>query len=89
MVQTADMIQTPRILEKALLVDRGRAEIPLTITLYLSMAIITMLQMEAQPKRDPNIPYSSHMNGPVQVYNPAHLAATFMEYAQLVLPVTR
>lgn len=35
-----------------------------TITLYLSRAIIVMDQMEAQPNSEPNIPYSSHINGP-------------------------
>lgn len=36
----------------------------LTITLYLSKAIIVIVQMEPHPKRDPNIPYNSHMKGP-------------------------
>jgi len=35
-----------------------------TMTLYLSIAIMVIVQMEIHPKREPHIPYNSHMKGP-------------------------
>lgn len=43
-------------------VVNGFADRPFTITLYRSKAIIVMVQIEAQPKTEPNIAYNSHMN---------------------------
>lgn len=42
----------------------GLADKPLTITLYLSNAIIVIVHMEAHPNREPAKAYSSQNKGP-------------------------
>lgn len=69
MVHPIENKYTRSILSKAPLVVRGFALKPLTITLYLSNAIMVMVQIEVQPNSDPNIPYSSHMKGPERKEN--------------------
>lgn len=42
----------------------GLADKPLTITLYLSNAIIVIVHMEPHPNREPAKPYNSQNRGP-------------------------
>lgn len=49
---------------RAPLMDIGLADKPLTITLYLSNAIIVIDHMEPQPNREPAKPYNSQNKGP-------------------------
>lgn len=64
MVHPTENNQTRRILSIALLFVNGLALKPLTMTLYLSKAIMVMVHIDAQPNKDPNIPYISHISGP-------------------------
>lgn len=56
MVQPTDIAQIISILSNAVFLVRGCALNPLTITLYLSKAINVMVQIDAQPHNEPNIP---------------------------------
>jgi len=42
----------------------GLADKPLTITLYLSNAIIVIVHIEIHPNMEPIMPYSSQKKGP-------------------------
>lgn len=64
MVQPTDMAQIKIILSMAVFLVSGWALNPFTITLYRSKAMNVMVQIDPQPKRDPNMPYSSQKNGP-------------------------
>lgn len=64
MVQPTENAQTRKILSMAPFFVKGLALRPLTITLYLSRAIMVMVQIETQPKSEPNMPYISHIRGP-------------------------
>lgn len=63
-VQANENIQMPNIRRRAPLTPIGLADKPLTITLYLSNAIIVIVQMEPHPNREPAKAYSSQNKGP-------------------------
>lgn len=52
-VHAMTLTQTSAMFLTATLLVRGLAAIPLTMTLYLSVAIRVIDQIEAQPNRDP------------------------------------
>lgn len=63
-VQASENAQIPNMRKRAPLILIGLADKPLTITLYLSNAIIVIVQMEPHPNREPAKAYSSQMKGP-------------------------
>lgn len=56
MVHPMDMAQINRIRNIAVFFVNGVALNPLTITLYRSKAMKTMVQIEAHPHSEPNMP---------------------------------
>lgn len=63
-VHPTDIAQMSKILNIAVFFVSGWALKPLTMTLYLSKAMKVIVQIEPQPKSEPNIPYNSQKKGP-------------------------
>lgn len=63
-VQAKEKNQIPSMRRRAPLMDIGLPDKPLTITLYLSNAIIVIVQMEPHPNREPAKAYISQTKGP-------------------------
>lgn len=63
-VQASEKSQMPSSRRRAPFMVIGLADKPLTITLYLSNAIIVIVHMETHPNREPAKPYSSQIKGP-------------------------
>ena len=63
-VQIMAQTQRPIMRIIAPVIVKGFPAKPFTITLYLSKAIIHIVQMEPHPNREPSKAYISHKNGP-------------------------